>query len=153
MRLKESLSPKTDGRGGSPMPTTSGVPSTEIIERDDHWLVCRPVRPTGRRRLKSGSSVERRAMQLVRGRVLDVGCGRDRPVLHSRTRGHEVVAIDISPLAVKTQAGFAEFRDARVCSVTQLSAGSVSSTRSSCLANNLSDRSAIHGGPAGFSAA
>ena len=45
--------------------------------------------------------VERRVMRFVRGRVLDVGCGAGRVALHLQERGHEVVAIDESPLAVE----------------------------------------------------
>jgi SAM-dependent methyltransferase len=60
-------------------------------------------------------------MPLVRGRVLDVGCGAGRVALHLQASGHEVVAIDISPLAIKT-CRLRGVRDARVCSVTRVSA-------------------------------
>ena len=43
---------------------------------------------------------ERQAIRLARGRVLDVGCGAGRVALHLQDRGHEVVGIDLSPLAV-----------------------------------------------------
>ena len=44
---------------------------------------------------------ERQAIRLARGRVLDVGCGAGRVALHLQDRGHEVVGIDLSPLAVE----------------------------------------------------
>ena len=44
---------------------------------------------------------ERQAMRLVQGRVLDVGCGAGRVALHLQERGHPVVSIDASPLAVR----------------------------------------------------
>ncbi len=44
-------------------------------------------------------AAERKAMRLVRGRVLDVGCGAGRVALHLQERGLDVVAIDTSPLA------------------------------------------------------
>ena len=47
------------------------------------------------------SASDREALDLVRGRVLDVGAGAGRIALHLQQRGLEVVAIDISPLAVE----------------------------------------------------
>lgn len=47
-------------------------------------------------------SIERRALELVRGTTLDVGAGAGCHSLALQARGIEVTAIDISPLAVKT---------------------------------------------------
>lgn len=44
---------------------------------------------------------ERRVFDLVRGRVLDVGCGAGRHSLEAQRRGCGVVAIDVSPGAVE----------------------------------------------------
>ena len=40
-------------------------------------------------------------MRHVRGRLLDVGVGSGRVALHLQESGHEVLGIDISPLAVE----------------------------------------------------
>jgi SAM-dependent methyltransferase len=46
-------------------------------------------------------AAEREAIDLVSGRVLDIGCGAGRHALHLERRGVEVVAIDVSPGAVE----------------------------------------------------
>jgi SAM-dependent methyltransferase len=116
---KGMLSPKTDAYGGLVYAHYKGLPSTEIIERDDHWFGVSPGAPAYFAPFEKWPSVERSAMQLVHGRVLDVGCGAGRVALHLQARGHEVVAVDISPLAVKT-CRLRGVRNARVCSVTRI---------------------------------
>ncbi|MFB3894626.1 MAG: class I SAM-dependent methyltransferase [Phycisphaerae bacterium] len=50
-------------------------------------------------------AIERRAVRLARGRVLDIGCGPGRVCLHiqaQRKKGLSAVGIDNSPLAIRT---------------------------------------------------
>jgi SAM-dependent methyltransferase len=76
-----------------------GRSAQEIMERDDGLIYCGdPADYFAPYRRWPAS--EKRAMRYVRGRVLDVGCGAGRVSLHLQTRGHEVVAIDESPLAI-----------------------------------------------------
>jgi SAM-dependent methyltransferase len=83
----------------------------EIVERDDGFvstavsIYFAPVR--------RWSSVERRALRWVRGRVLDAGVGAGRVALELQERGREVVAIDVSPGAVQV-ARRRGVRDARL---------------------------------------
>jgi len=44
---------------------------------------------------------QRKAMEFVRGRVLDVGCGAGRHSLYLQKKGFDVLGVDVSPLAVK----------------------------------------------------
>jgi SAM-dependent methyltransferase len=58
-------------------------------------------------------------MRHARGRVLDVGCGAGRVALHLQARGHRVVAIDWSPLAVRISR-LRGVRDARVLPIARV---------------------------------
>lgn len=44
---------------------------------------------------------QRKALEFVKGRVLDIGCGAGRHSLYLQDKGFDVLGIDISPLAIK----------------------------------------------------
>jgi SAM-dependent methyltransferase len=113
------LSLKTDGYGRLIYAHYQGLPSAEIIERDDGWLDVSTGAPAYFAPFAKWPSHQRTAIGQVRGRVLDVGCGAGRVALHLQARGHKVVAIDLSPLAVKT-CRLRGVRDARVCPITRV---------------------------------
>jgi SAM-dependent methyltransferase len=72
---------------------------SEIVERDDGFISAAMLdylAPVHR-----WAAVERRALRWVRGRALDVGVGAGRVALELQARGHDVVAVDISPGAVR----------------------------------------------------
>jgi SAM-dependent methyltransferase len=71
----------------------------EIIERDDGFLEATATSYLDP--FRRWPAHQRRALRFVRGRVLDVGAGAGRVALELQDRGHDVVAIDISPLAVE----------------------------------------------------
>jgi SAM-dependent methyltransferase len=71
----------------------------EIIERDDGFLETTATSYLDP--FRRWPAHQRRALRFVRGRVLDVGAGAGRVALELQDRGHDVVAIDISPLAVE----------------------------------------------------
>ncbi|MFL5924285.1 MAG: class I SAM-dependent methyltransferase [Gaiellaceae bacterium] len=74
----------------------------EIVERDGGFIGASRLGPAAYfAPFRRWPKAERAAMRLVRGRVLDVGCGAGRVALHLQERGHEVVGIDVSPLAVE----------------------------------------------------
>ena len=77
-----------------------GRRSFDVVERDDGFVDS-----------IDGSSYlagfdewpefERKAMRLVKGRVVDLGCGAGRIALHLQREGFDVVGFDISRLALK----------------------------------------------------
>lgn len=73
----------------------------EVVERDD-GAVSPDAGPAGYfAPHKDWPAWEKQAIRFVRGRVLDVGAGAGRLSLHLQSRGHSVVAIDNSPLAIE----------------------------------------------------
>ena len=94
-----------------------GRGAVEIVERGDGFFMGSAVAPANYfASFRSWPAHQRQAMRLVRGRALDVGCGAGRVALHLQQRGQEVVAIDLSPLAVAVSRSRG-VHDARVLSV------------------------------------
>jgi SAM-dependent methyltransferase len=89
----------------------------EIVERDDGFIQASRFGPElYLAPYRRWPARQRRAMRLVRGRVLDVGCGAGRVALHLQERGQEVVSIDNSPGAVEASRRRG-VRDARLLSI------------------------------------
>ena len=97
-----------------------GSDTTEIVERDDGWIAESGGARDYFAPCARWPKLHRLAMRAVRGRVLDIGAGAGRVSLHLQTRGHEVLAIDLSPLAIRT-VRLRGVRHARVLSITQIS--------------------------------
>ena len=89
-----------DAYGQEIMLILQGHDVAEIIERDDgyidsmggHYLFAP---------FTEWDANERKAIRLARGRVLDVGAGGGRVSLYLQDKGLDVVAIDISPMAIE----------------------------------------------------
>jgi len=98
--LRVVLTPAEDAFGHLLTDLLAGRRVVEVVERDDGCVFTGEpdyyLAP-----YRSWWPQERRAMRFVRGRVLDLGCGAGRVGLHLQSRGHEVVGIDVSPLAVE----------------------------------------------------
>ncbi len=75
--------------------------TAEIIERDDGFIDTGSDAGTYFRQHKEWSPLERRAIKLARGRVLDIGCGAGRHSLYLQQNGFDVTGIDNSPGAIK----------------------------------------------------
>ncbi|WP_329235531.1 methyltransferase domain-containing protein [Actinoallomurus sp. NBC_01490] len=78
----------------------SAAPVQQIAERDDGLVLALPaaawIAPVGQ-----WPEGERRALDLLKGKVLDVGAGGGRAARALLDRGHDVTAIDVSPGALE----------------------------------------------------
>ena len=116
MRLAEA----EDAYGRAILDGHLGLGGYEVVERDDGFVGIAGGPATYLAPHAEWRSVEREAIRLARGRVLDVGCGAGRVGLHLAAKGVETVGIDVSPLAVETchRRGFP---GAEVCAFEQAS--------------------------------
>jgi SAM-dependent methyltransferase len=112
----KALKDAQDAFGHALLDCLEGRGGEEIIERSDGYIDLSAAaaayfaEPTGD---------EREAADLALGRVLDIGCGAGRFALYLQSRGHEVVAVDISPLAVEVCRRRGVI-DTRVLSITEV---------------------------------
>jgi SAM-dependent methyltransferase len=77
-----------------------GGESFDVLERDDGFIDSFD----GSKYLakfEDWPEIERKAMKLVKGRVIDLGCGAGRVALYLQQKGFDVLGFDISPLALK----------------------------------------------------
>lgn len=79
----------------------TGEPAAEIIEREDGYIDLGSDAGMYFRVYADWSEPERKVIDQVTGRVLDVGCGAGRHALHLQQQGIDVTAIDNSPGAVR----------------------------------------------------
>ena len=94
------LKPEEDAFGQALYAAYKGEEVSEVVERDDRFVDAMRTRGYFSD-YEDWSPIEQQAMQFVRGRVLDVGCGAGRHSLYLQKKGFDVLGIDISPLAIK----------------------------------------------------
>jgi SAM-dependent methyltransferase len=94
----------------------------ELIERDDGHIEDSGGPAVYFTPYKKWGNHEKAAVKLVRGRVLDIGCGAGRHALYLQGKGLDVTGIDASPLAVKT-CKLRGLRKARVLPIEKIRKG------------------------------
>lgn len=101
MARPPELTPEQDAYGAILLAHLAGQRPQEIVEREDGFIEATSGPELYFRPFRRWPAHQRKALRFVRGRVLDVGAGAGRVALELQARGHEVVAIDISPGAVE----------------------------------------------------
>ncbi|MCZ2808970.1 MAG: class I SAM-dependent methyltransferase [Candidatus Bathyarchaeota archaeon] len=94
------MEPEEDAFGQMLLAYYKGKDVSEIVERDDGLKNAR--NPKGYfSGYEDWHPIEQKAMRLVKGRLLDVGCGAGRHSLYLQKKGFDVLGIDVSPLAIE----------------------------------------------------
>ena len=91
----KKLKPEEDAFGQEMWACYKGEEASEIVERDDGFFNASPKGP----RLyfseyEDWDLIDRKAMEFVKGRVLDIGCGAGRHSLHLQKMGFDVLGIE-----------------------------------------------------------
>jgi len=79
----------------------NGEESLEIVERDDGYIEASPTPRIYFSKYEDWAPHEKKAMESVKGRILDIGCGAGRHSLYLQEKGFDVLGIDNSPLAIE----------------------------------------------------
>jgi SAM-dependent methyltransferase len=116
------LKPSQDAYGQMMLDFLRDGSGYEVVEHDDGFVGIGAGPRLYFAAFDSWRQTERDAMDFVRGRVLDVGCGAGRFMRWLAARGHEVVGIDISPGAIEA------CRAQGIADVEVMSVGRVSRT-------------------------
>lgn len=95
------MKPEEDACGQAMWAYYNGKDAFEIIERDDGYFDVSNGPKIYFSSYKDWPLHQRRAMEVVKGRVLDIGCGAGRHSLYMQEKGFDVLGIDNSTLAIK----------------------------------------------------
>jgi SAM-dependent methyltransferase len=98
----KKLEPEEDAFGQEMWACYKGEEAFEIVERDDGHFNASPKGPALYfSEYEDWDLIDRKAMEFVKGKVLDIGCGAGRHSLYLQKMGFDVLGIDSSPLAIK----------------------------------------------------
>ncbi len=91
----------------------------EMVERDDGYLDVSEGPKVYFSEYKDWSRQVREAIKYARGRIIDIGCGAGRHTLYLQKKGHDVLAVDNSHLAIKV-CRMRGVKKAKVLSITKI---------------------------------
>jgi len=111
----------TDGYGALLLSSlkTSGQGMFEIVERVDGFIAASNWPPRYFSEYSNWTKRERQAINLAKGRVLDIGCGAGRFSLHLQQKGFSVTGIDNSRGVVRV-CKLRGVKDVRIRSIDEI---------------------------------
>ena len=95
------LKPEQDAYGQIVWAYYNGDEVYEMAERDDGYISASSNPKMYFSEYAEWAPYEKKAIEYVKGRVMDVGCGVGRHSLYLQEKGFDVLGIDASPLAIK----------------------------------------------------
>lgn len=96
------LRPTEDAYGQEIWAYYNGKDVVEIVENADGYISVSMFGPKGYfSDYEDWTPFTKKAMEFVKGRVLDIGCGAGRCSLYLQKKGFDVTGIDNSPLAIR----------------------------------------------------
>ena len=98
MRKIKTMKPEEDAYGQELWAYYKGREVFEIVERDDGYIYASTYPKIYFSEYENWPLREKKAMEFVKGRVLDIGCGAGRHSLYLQKKGFDVLGIDNSPL-------------------------------------------------------
>ncbi len=99
--MSKNIKSEKDAYGQEVLAYLEGRKSYELVERDDGYIEFSGGAKAYFAEFKNWPSYQKQAIKLVKGRVLDVGCGAGRVSLYLQKKWFEVLGIDNSPLAIE----------------------------------------------------
>jgi len=97
----KKLKPEEDAFGQEIWAYYKGEEASEIVERDDGYFNASKGPSLYFLEYEDWDPIDRKAMEFVKGKVLDIGCGAGRHSLYLQSKGFDVLGVDSSPLAIK----------------------------------------------------
>jgi SAM-dependent methyltransferase len=98
---KSDTKPEEDAYGQEIWAFYNGEINYELVERDDGYIDLGPETRLYFSNYEEWWPIEKKAMEFVKGRVLDIGCGAGRHSIYLQEKGYDVTGIDKSLLAIK----------------------------------------------------
>ncbi|MGH9020699.1 MAG: class I SAM-dependent methyltransferase [Acidimicrobiales bacterium] len=103
-----------DAFGAALLDWVAGATTPEVNERDDGLIEVGAGPEVYLADVGGWPEAERRAVRYARGRVADVGCGAGRVARHLQGKGHDVIGVDVSLLALEAATLFGVGRTLRL---------------------------------------